>query len=113
MITEAQKESIGLLAGDMEAAVIGLQLNNTEVPTITASQYAVMLASVLYAVQRHEARGGSFPDADTVGNFTDFVNNAAEHYANSVAASAIKFAEETIERMSGQISKLELDGGES
>ncbi|GAA5500391.1 hypothetical protein Dxin01_00112 [Deinococcus xinjiangensis] len=82
-----------------EAAVIGLQIQDAELPTLTASQYATVLAASLYGMQVTLGGTGLMPAVDTEADFTGYINAAAEHYAERLTTSAVELAQQFIDRL--------------
>lgn len=97
--SEAERQAIADLTVDFERAVVGLQMNNPDVPTISPQQYSLMLGATIYAAQCAQTRGVVLPPEDAQLSFSDFLNAAGTHYAQLIVEVAVAKANEVLENV--------------
>lgn len=95
-LSNKEQEAMGEFAQAFEAACIGLQMNNPEVPTLSPQQYALSLAAAVYAAQKMLTAGNILPSEDSQANFSGFYSASAVHYAETVVKVATAKAEEVL-----------------
>lgn len=93
MVNPDERAAIAAFSSHFEAATIGLQVNNMDVPTLSVTQYAVTLGSAIYAAQKVTDDGLSLPTLDIEANYSEFLQAAADHYVERLTEVAVQQAE--------------------
>lgn len=97
-LTDSEKKAVANFSQNFEAACVGLQMNNPDVPTISPEQYALCLGAAIYAAQVMLTNGDLLPSEDSQSNFSSFLNACGTHYANTIVSVATSRAEEILEQ---------------